>query len=562
VQRWLRSTQVGTCSTPASSREGRANACNATTTGAQGEFLLPGHVTTWPLMAEHCITRCLQCAMCQYVSLSAGMERCRWYATCPALDQTDTLALLPERPSQYRTGLVRRGADGGVRRTERAVSARSWLATAHVGTCGREGWSRMGDCETGESGAFRILPRVDLRGVRSLTRSCIHQCARCSRCASLSVSYQYRTCAWYASPCQLPPTRVWKRGHAFLGRYPGGLNGSLYVTARASSAASASAPLASRPSSFDHLPARTGEPATAITSNPKRRLLLVTTTYASRAQLGMLTYLAGLLSGLRNFVWIVVEDAAEPSVAVGALLNASGLPHAYMATGPTRQKGHEQRNAAYEYIRRRQLAGVVYNMDDDNSYAPALWEELRSVRPGRVGVMAVRLNADGFLERPMYDKGGQFIGWDAGWCYSGWSATRLGPRFFCIDMGGFAFSSELLWQVAPADYGGGTVAPLAAKPWAYDGIVKYQPNKMHRKGHRRARVIEWRGGESQFVERLLPQGFPEDLQPLGNCGHDTLVYHNGYLTKTSKKESERNAHARWERSVHAGIRVSCKLDGW
>jgi hypothetical protein len=25
-----------------------------------------------------------------------------------------------------------------------------------------------------------------------------------------------------------------------------------------------------------------------------------------------------------------------------------------------------------------------------------------------------------------------------------WSASQLGPRFFCIDMGGFAFSSELL----------------------------------------------------------------------------------------------------------------------
>ena len=38
------------------------------------------------------------------------------------------------------------------------------------------------------------------------------------------------------------------------------------------------------------------------------------------------------------------------------------------------------------------------------------------------------------------------------------------------------------------------------------------------------------GGESELVERLLPGGSPEDLQPLANCGLDVLVFHNEYRT--------------------------------
>ena len=36
------------------------------------------------------------------------------------------------------------------------------------------------------------------------------------------------------------------------------------------------------------------------------------------------------------------------------------------------------------------------------------------------------------------------------------------------------------------------------------------------------------GGESEFIESLLPGGRPEDLQPLANCGQDVLVFHNEY----------------------------------
>ena len=53
-------------------------------------------------------------------------------------------------------------------------------------------------------------------------------------------------------------------------------------------------------------------------------------------------------------------------------------------------KGHAQRNLALRYVRDLRMDGVVYNMDDDNAYAPSLWAELRKLHVGRVGVFAVR----------------------------------------------------------------------------------------------------------------------------------------------------------------------------
>ena len=71
-----------------------------------------------------------------------------------------------------------------------------------------------------------------------------------------------------------------------------------------------------------------------------------------------------------------------------------------------------------------------------------------------------------------------------------------------------------------------------------------------------------RTGESEFLQALMPNGFPEDLQPIGNCGHDVLVYHNGYLAKTHKNHEERHAHKTWERDALATVRPFCKADGW
>ena len=276
------------------------------------------------------------------------------------------------------------------------------------------------------------------------------------------------------------------------------------------------------------------------------RLLLITTTYAHREQLLRLEHLARSLNNEPDLLWIVVEDAAAPSQAVARLLEgraADGLeaeasesggasrragdwrrphsvpealpvvPHVHLAYGPTRRGGNAQRNVALKYIRDRGLTGIVFNLDDDNSYHPLLWNQLRSVRSGRVGVLAVRRGVfppprcDGrFLplrgnerrllkvERPVYDNvTGRFAKFEAGWCRRrSWMSRRYGTRKFCVDMAGFAFDASLLRK-------------LVGEPWKYDG----------------------HGGESEFIESLLgPDAGGDVLQPLANCGNDVVVFHN------------------------------------
>jgi len=252
----------------------------------------------------------------------------------------------------------------------------------------------------------------------------------------------------------------------------------------------------------------------------RRKLILITTTFPHSLQLLKLEHCLRVLHGIQNVFWIVAEDAAERSAPVTSLLLRSGIPHEHLAYGPTRKGGNAQRNQALKLIRRRKMHGVVYNMDDDNAYHPMLWDELRKLRPMRVGVFALRRGVypppacDGhfskldhswdrvggqrmMVERPLYNLStGKFIEFAAGWCNPrSWLSRHRGRRRFCVDMGAFAFDAALLQQVVGA-------------PWNYTG----------------------HGGESEFIERLLPGGEPEDLQPLANCALDVLVFHNEYRT--------------------------------
>ena len=294
---------------------------------------------------------------------------------------------------------------------------------------------------------------------------------------------------------------------------------------------------------------RDGNDAGADLAGPT--LLIVTATCPSANQLRMLAYGAEELRrhALRPdapLVWIVSEDAATLTPAVAALLASSGLDTRHIAVGPTHRKGNAQRNAAYELIRDQGLRGIVYNMDDDNAYAPGLWAALRELRRGRVGVLPVQLDVgSGYAERAVYDARGHFRSYIAGWCYQSHAAALLGPRLFCIDMGGFAFDATLLH---------GRASPL----WPYAGR-----RVRAKRGRRRKREagplqasswrIDWRGGESEFVQALMPSLLPEDLQPLANCCHDILVLHNGL-------GRNRTDHRAWVPTVNA--RVTCGVDGW
>ena len=255
--------------------------------------------------------------------------------------------------------------------------------------------------------------------------------------------------------------------------------------------------------------------------NADRPLIIVTITSArgGRAlQLLRLAHCVRMLGTEPNVHWVVVEDAAAPSPQVAELLGSSSFSHRHLAYGPTHQGGNAQRNLAFRTIRDSQLQGVVYNLDDDNAIHPALWNELRRVGRGSIGILPTRVRrfdrtpasicrpgemvqqtldpTRWLVERPIYDRAGHFRRFAAGWCEERSSpmVQLLGRRRFCVDMGGFAFDSALLNSLR-----GG---PL----WNYTG----------------------RGGESEFIQALLPGSGPEALQPLAHCCTTLLVYHNDY----------------------------------
>ena len=80
-------------------------------------------------------------------------------------------------------------------------------------------------------------------------------------------------------------------------------------------------------------------------------------------------------------------------------------------------------------------------------------------------------------------------------------------------------------------------------PWNYAG-----------RRRRGGNATEWRGGESEFIEQLMPNGYPEDLQPLAHCGHDILVMHNAMDFPAH--------HVRAHTMAPHPQRVSCRTDGW
>ena len=231
VSAWLRSTSQGTCHQVAASEKMRGvrdelgALCE---TGDEGTWLLPGHILTWPEMAAHCVALCQRCKRCQYISMSAGFDKCRWHATCSLtkLVATDSITSLPERPSSYRTGA--RPASGSWTTTPALLSgeevalrpasgswaapsllsggevtsvATTWIrsARAPVGTCGRAAWNMLGDCHGGSEGSFNVNLGVDTRSAEDLAMACFTQCARCPRCATgaLSISSSYGACSWY-----------------------------------------------------------------------------------------------------------------------------------------------------------------------------------------------------------------------------------------------------------------------------------------------------------------------------------------------------------------------------
>ncbi|CAI5524219.1 unnamed protein product [Closterium sp. Naga37s-1] len=134
------------------------------------------------------------------------------------------------------------------------------------------------------------------------------------------------------------------------------------------------------------------------------RLILVTPTYTRAFQAAYITELTHTLRLVPPpHTWIVVESGnktdetamlLERTAGYCAAAEAGGcrkLEYVHIATGDDEDqrwfRGVGQRNQALEYIERENLEGIVYFMDDDNSYALQLFQELRKIH--RIGLLPV-----------------------------------------------------------------------------------------------------------------------------------------------------------------------------
>lgn len=203
-------------------------------------------------------------------------------------------------------------------------------------------------------------------------------------------------------------------------------------------------------------------------------LIFITCTYKRPNRFTLIKNLSNIIGQISDILWIVVEDNDSIDLDIKTILPKNSI---YLYTGPSKDKGHAQRNLALEYIRHNKLSGIIYNFDDDNKYDPKLFEELKKTK--RIAFFPVGNLGPFGVERPIIENG-KFKDWEANWK----------SRKFCVDMAGFAFHSDLLKN-------------LDSPMWNFKGM----------------------GGESEFLEKIVKD--INDVEFL--CDNCTKVYvwHNG-----------------------------------
>ncbi|XP_026332503.1 galactosylgalactosylxylosylprotein 3-beta-glucuronosyltransferase I [Hyposmocoma kahamanoa] len=167
----------------------------------------------------------------------------------------------------------------------------------------------------------------------------------------------------------------------------------------------------------------------------------ITPTYKRLAQKADLTRLSQTLLLVKNFHWIVIEDSEEKTPLVANLLRESTLKYTHLFIKTHKSKhstasGVEQRNEALNWLRHHlsqaeDKKGVVYFMDDDNTYSLKIFDEMRKIR--EVGVWPVGIVGGMRVEMPLVVDG-KVVGFNAVW---------KPFRPFPIDMAGFAINATL-----------------------------------------------------------------------------------------------------------------------
>ncbi|XP_031766900.1 galactosylgalactosylxylosylprotein 3-beta-glucuronosyltransferase I-like isoform X2 [Galleria mellonella] len=170
----------------------------------------------------------------------------------------------------------------------------------------------------------------------------------------------------------------------------------------------------------------------------------ITPTYARLAQKADLTRLSQTLMLVKNFHWIVIEDSEKKTKLVENFLKESTLKYTHLNVKTNSSKhstasGVEQRNLALDWLRKHlkqseDKRGVVYFMDDDNTYSLKVFDEMRKIN--KVGVWPVGIVGGMRVEMPLV-KDGKVSGYNAVW---------KPFRPFPIDMAGFAINATLFLE--------------------------------------------------------------------------------------------------------------------
>ncbi|XP_012559154.1 galactosylgalactosylxylosylprotein 3-beta-glucuronosyltransferase 3 [Hydra vulgaris] len=180
----------------------------------------------------------------------------------------------------------------------------------------------------------------------------------------------------------------------------------------------------------------------------------ITPTNPRYTQKAELIRLSQTLQHVTNFHWILIEDSKFRTNLVSKLLQESGLSfthlnvrtswHMQKKKGEKYNKHHrgvEQRNAGLKWLRDnvnpKKTPGVVYFMDDDNTYHKKIFDEMRWTH--HVSVWPVGLSGGARWAGPVVSNGKVTS------FHTNWAPDRSFP----LDMAGFAVNLNLLLKEKP-----------------------------------------------------------------------------------------------------------------
>lgn len=165
-------------------------------------------------------------------------------------------------------------------------------------------------------------------------------------------------------------------------------------------------------------------------------LILVTCTYSRPGRIDSIKKIAELIkirySGTTR--WIVVENGPQIDKEVQKILPENAI---YLALESKSITGEMQRNYALEYIKNNNLIGIVYDMNEHNTYNPQIFHELRKMKKD-VAFLPVGVSSLEYIEKPIISNG-KFVRWEGSYL----------QRKYPVSIAGFAFNSKLLKNLNP-----------------------------------------------------------------------------------------------------------------